>query len=87
LHCDRSVQAADNCTRALEIEPANSKALFRRATALEKLKKYDEAERDIKAALEIDSSDKAIIQLRDRVAELKRRQVEKEKKMYGKMFG
>ena len=69
----------------------------RRATAYERLKKYDEAEKDVKVALEIDSTDKAIIQvmstreaeldqracvsdahwwlqLRDRVAELKKRQ-------------
>ena len=35
----------------------------RRATAYEKLKKYDEAEKDVKVALEIDSTDKAIIQV------------------------
>ena len=73
--------AIENCTKALEIEPANVKALFRRATALEKTSKFDEALADLAAAQEQAPEDKAIGKATARVNKSKKKQQDKEKKM------
>ncbi len=39
------VRAADNCRLALELDPENVKALYRRAQANERLKEYDSGEK------------------------------------------
>ena len=51
------------------------------------MRRYDDAEADLKRASELDDKDSAIPKLRERVRVLKQKQVDKEKKMYGKMFG
>ena len=77
----------DNCTKALEIDPKSVKALFRRATALEKSNKYDEALKDLSVASVEAPDDKNVAKAVTRVKKLQKKQQEKEKKMYGKMFG
>jgi len=74
---------------ALALDPKSAKALFRRAMVLEARKDFEAARRDLKLALEQPgaSKDSAIATLVKRVDIQIRREKEKEKKMYGKMFG
>ncbi|CAD7971165.1 unnamed protein product [Amoebophrya sp. A25] len=46
--------AKEAATSALDIDPANTKALFRRACACIEVEEFDEAKADLKLALEID---------------------------------
>nr|XP_058922808.1 peptidyl-prolyl cis-trans isomerase D isoform X4 [Kogia breviceps] len=50
--------AVDSCLEALEIDPANTKALYRRAQGWQGLKEYDQALADLKKAQEIAPEDK-----------------------------
>eukprot|EP00250_Pteridium_aquilinum_P013605 c21449_g1_i1 orf=550-2310(-) len=79
-------EAAKLCTKVLELESQNVKALYRRAQAYIETADLDLAELDIKKALEIDPSNRDV-KLEYRT--LKQRQIEynkKEAKMYGNMF-
>lgn len=79
-------EAAKLCTKVLELESRNVKALFRRAQAYTETADLDLAELDIKKALEIDPSNREV-KLAYRT--LKQRQSEynkKEAQMYGNMF-
>jgi len=75
------------CNSALEIDATNIKALFRRALAAEKLKDFESASKDLKKGLELDPTNKEFIQAEARVTRMIAIQKQKEKKMYGKMFG
>lgn len=77
----------DNCNKALEIDKDNVKALFRRATALEKEKNFEDALKDLDAAAKVAPEDKNVVKAVARVKKLQKKQEDKEKKMYGKMFG
>ncbi|XP_073748524.1 peptidyl-prolyl cis-trans isomerase D isoform X3 [Callorhinus ursinus] len=50
--------AIDSCLEALEIDPSNTKALYRRAQGWQGLKEYDQALADLKKAQEIAPEDK-----------------------------
>jgi tetratricopeptide (TPR) repeat protein len=76
----------DNCTKALEIDSANVKALFRRATAYEKTNKFEEALADLANASQSAPEDKNVAKATKRVQKAQQKQKDKEKKMYGKMF-
>jgi len=80
-------QAIRSCTDALALDGENVKALYRRATALEQKKDYEAAKADLAAAAQIAPDDKAVPKLQQRVEAQIKRQLDKEKKMYGKMFG
>lgn len=75
-----------NCDEALKLDGANVKVLYRRAAAYEAQKKFEEAEADLKAALQVAPEDKAVLALSARVAAQIKRQLEKEKKMWSKAF-
>lgn len=79
-------KAIANCKDALHLDPANAKALYRRALAYEKEKSFDLAAEDVKAALKISHDDKAIIKLDERLKLIQKRQLDKEKKMWSKAF-
>merc|ERR1711871_1291617 len=49
-----------NCNEALQIDPANAKAFFRRAAAYETTKDWDKALADLKAAAKANPEDKGI---------------------------
>jgi molecular chaperone DnaK (HSP70) len=83
-HLDQAVRA---CTDALNIDPRSAKALYRRACALEQKKQYEAAQADLVLAAEVDPEDPAVPKLMARVEAQIKRQLEQEKKMYGKMFG
>jgi len=80
-------QAVDNCTRVLEIEKDNPKALFRRGTSYAELKMYDEAKSDLNAATKLNPKDPAIRKELQRITGLVKDETEKQKKVFAKMFG
>ena len=77
----------EHCKKALELDATNVKAHFRQATAYEKIKQYDSARADLEVAKAVAPDDKNVIKSLTRVAKLKEKELAKEKKMYGKMFG
>ncbi|KAJ8794709.1 hypothetical protein J1605_003018 [Eschrichtius robustus] len=78
--------AVDSCLEALEIDPANTKALYRRAQGWQGLKEYDQALADLKKAQEIAPEDKAIQAELHKVKQKIKAQKDKEKAAYAKMF-
>lgn len=83
---NRHNQAVENCTKALEIEKNNVKALFRRAQCYVQQAKLSEAKADLDTALQIEPTNSAV---KKELAQVERKiqlQKEKEKKMYAKMF-
>eukprot|EP00052_Salpingoeca_macrocollata_P022274 m.193174 g.193174 ORF g.193174 m.193174 type:complete len:104 (+) comp21756_c1_seq2:1511-1822(+) len=83
--CQAWLKAESECNDVLEKDAQNSKALFRRATALEQQNKLEEAARDLEACLKVEE-DAAVSKALDRVKLRITRQKEQEKKMYAKMF-
>ncbi|XP_007998311.1 peptidyl-prolyl cis-trans isomerase D isoform X3 [Chlorocebus sabaeus] len=78
--------AIDSCLEALEIDPSNTKALYRRAQGWQGLKEYDQALADLKKAQEIAPEDKAIQAELLKVKQKIKAQKDKEKAVYAKMF-
>lgn len=72
---------------ALTVDKENIKALFRKATAMEKLGDIDGASKEVKSALKIDAENSDLVKLKERLDKLHAIQKEKAKKVYGKMFG
>eukprot|EP00064_Thunnus_orientalis_P016473 superscaffoldBa00003278_g16539 len=79
-------EAVDSCNEALELDQANTKALFRRAQAWQGLKEYSKAMTDLKKAQGVAPEDKAISNEMKRVQLKVQEEKEKEKKIYAKMF-
>ncbi|XP_021273510.1 peptidyl-prolyl cis-trans isomerase FKBP62-like [Herrania umbratica] len=79
-------QAEKLCTKVLELESANVKALYRRAQAYIHLADLDLAEFDIKKALELDPDNREV-KLEYKVLKEKIKEYnKKESKFYGNMF-
>ncbi|XP_030048087.1 peptidyl-prolyl cis-trans isomerase D-like [Microcaecilia unicolor] len=78
--------AIESCTEALELDPSNTKALYRRAQGWQGLKDYDQALEDLKKAHEIAPEDKAVGTEILRVKHKMKEQKAKEKAVYAKMF-
>ncbi|MBN3295468.1 peptidyl-prolyl cis-trans isomerase D [Amia ocellicauda] len=78
--------AMESCSEALELRPANTKALYRRAQAWQGMKEYSQALADLKRAQEISPEDKAIANEMLRVKQRVKEEKEKEKRAYAKMF-
>eukprot|EP00164_Ancoracysta_twista_P004641 GFYU01006269.1.p1 GENE.GFYU01006269.1~~GFYU01006269.1.p1 ORF type:complete len:733 (-),score=300.70 GFYU01006269.1:144-2342(-) len=87
LKIEKWPKVIDNCNAALKLDENSAKALFRRAQAYEATKDYDAAKKDLKAALKHQPDDKAIKNSLAKVEHYIQKQLEKEKKMYGNMFG
>uniref|UniRef100_A0A2P2K2N8 peptidylprolyl isomerase n=1 Tax=Rhizophora mucronata TaxID=61149 RepID=A0A2P2K2N8_RHIMU len=79
-------QAEKLCTKVLELESQNVKALYRRAQAYIQLADLDLAELDIKKALEIDPDNREVKQEYKILKEKMREYNKKEAKFYGNMF-
>ena len=79
-------QCVRSCKDALAIDPDCVKALYRRAMALESKGDYELAKADLTRAAELAPDDKAVAKLGARVDAQIKRQEQKEKKMYSKMF-
>ncbi|KAL1110948.1 hypothetical protein V6Z11_D02G022700 [Gossypium hirsutum] len=78
-------QAEELCTKVLELESRNVKALYRRAQAYIQLVDLDLAEADIKKALEIDPGNREL-KLGCRVLKEKMREYKKDAQFYGNIF-
>ncbi|XP_048365065.1 peptidyl-prolyl cis-trans isomerase D isoform X2 [Sphaerodactylus townsendi] len=78
--------AIENCSKVLVLDPANTKALYRRAQALEATKDYDQALATLQQAQGIAPLDKAIQMEIQKIKQKIKSQKEKEKAAYAKMF-
>ncbi|KAJ7409198.1 Peptidyl-prolyl cis-trans isomerase D [Willisornis vidua] len=78
--------AIESCSEALKIDPANTKALYRRAQGWQGIKDLDQALADLKKAHEIAPEDKAIQTETLKIKQKIKAQKEKEKAAYAKMF-
>jgi len=76
----------DNCQKALDIDPQNVKARFRRAEALKATKDYDQALLDLNAALKIDPNNAEVTKASNLIKKLIQERTQKEKQAYAKMF-
>jgi len=78
--------AALNCSKALDIDTKNVKALFRRGQAFARDNEFDKAKADLDECLQLSPSNKEVRQeldqLKKRMAEYKK----KEKQLYASMF-
>ncbi|KAL3531064.1 hypothetical protein ACH5RR_010386 [Cinchona calisaya] len=79
-------QAEKLCTKVLEIESSNVKALYRRAQAYMNLSDLDLAELDIKKALEIDPNNRDVKLEYKALKEKVKEHNKKDAKFYGNMF-
>lgn len=78
--------ALDNCDKALELDSANEKALFRRGEALFAMKEFERAKDDFQRVTQLYPSNKAA---KSQVAMCQKRikeQHEKDKRIYANMF-
>tara|TARA_B100000780_G_C21018005_1_gene407889 strand:- start:61 stop:966 length:906 start_codon:yes stop_codon:yes gene_type:complete len=76
-----------NCKDALSFDPTNIKALYRRAYAYIKIKKIDDANKDVKLALKTKADDKNLLKLKKIIDAHIKKAKAKEKKMAQAMFG
>eukprot|EP00039_Didymoeca_costata_P001862 m.55715 g.55715 ORF g.55715 m.55715 type:complete len:717 (-) comp11000_c0_seq1:108-2258(-) len=79
-------KAKASCDSALEITDS-IKGLYRRAQAYYQMRDFDESLADCKKANKIEPQNKSVAKLMQQVQAQVTAQKEKEKKMYGKMFG
>ncbi|CAL0304550.1 unnamed protein product [Lupinus luteus] len=79
-------EAETLCTKVLELESTNVKALYRRAQAHMQLADLDLAEFDIKKALEIDPNNRDVKVEYKTLKEKQKEYNKKEAKFYGNMF-
>lgn len=75
-----------NCTKAIEIDGQASKAYYLRSVAHTKLSQWDEALKDIVAAIKISPNDKNLRNHHTAVKEGKTKAQSKEKGAYAKFF-
>ena len=78
--------ALKNAGKAIEMEPENVKALYRRGTAAAQLEDFDTAKVDLQRACKLDPQNKAARQELEKVLAKRKAVLAKEKKMFSKMF-
>ena len=79
-------RAMQSAGKALDIEMANEKALYRRAQAAAEVEEYEEAKRDVKKLLEMDEKHREGRTLLARIKKLEAAQAKKDAKVFGGMF-
>eukprot|EP00898_Chlorokybus_atmophyticus_P000263 jgi/Chlat1/1237/Chrsp115S00751 len=79
-------EAIKKCSKVLEMESTNVKALYRRAQAHIAQQDYDLAALDINKALGQDEHNRDLLLLRKQMKQLEADQRKKEAKLYGNMF-
>ncbi|KAK5867473.1 hypothetical protein PBY51_011962 [Eleginops maclovinus] len=86
LKLQESNKALENCEKALELDPSNEKALFRRGEALFGMKEFDRARDDFQQVVQLYPANKAaksqVVLCQKRIKE----QHEKDKRIYANMF-
>lgn len=87
LRLGRHASAIAYCNRVLETEPTCVKALFRRASALlDGPREFDDAERDVLAALELEPANAELLRLRHAVRAARAAERRAESARYRAMF-
>lgn len=86
LKLEKYLEAKDYCTRALELDPQNEKALFRRGQAHLALASPELALKDFQRVLEIEPKNTAAAKQVTICNNLIKTQLVKEKKLYANMF-
>jgi peptidylprolyl isomerase len=79
--------AVSTCDKALEFDPENVKAIFRRGKARLALHEHDAAVQDAAAVLKLEPDNKDAETLRKQAELEKKREKVKQKALYSKMFG
>eukprot|EP00285_Hemiselmis_virescens_P007084 CAMPEP_0173392780 /NCGR_PEP_ID=MMETSP1356-20130122/21172_1 /TAXON_ID=77927 ORGANISM="Hemiselmis virescens, Strain PCC157" /NCGR_SAMPLE_ID=MMETSP1356 /ASSEMBLY_ACC=CAM_ASM_000847 /LENGTH=352 /DNA_ID=CAMNT_0014350683 /DNA_START=9 /DNA_END=1067 /DNA_ORIENTATION=+ len=87
LKVSKFTECKDACTKALEIDPKNAKAYFRRGSAYLSLNEADKAEEDLKKAQEITPDDAAVKKELAKVVALRKKLKSQESSFAKKMFG
>jgi len=82
-----AMPAKFDCTKVLQYDPKNVKAMFRRAQAELALHNFKACVEDATATLELDPSNKEAELLKRKAAEAEKKEKKQEKAMYSKMFG
>jgi len=73
-----------HCTDVLSIQPHNVKALYKRAQAETELGEYEQAESDLKKAIELDPGNSSVLKAQKSLKKAKAAHSQKLKKMYQK---
>jgi FK506-binding protein 4/5 len=81
-----SSQVITHCSKALDIEPSNVKALYRRGSAYIAIDDYYNASADLKYALQLSPGNADIKRRLLRLSALQTRQDRKDKKLYSNLF-
>ncbi|XP_041111241.1 peptidyl-prolyl cis-trans isomerase FKBP4 [Polyodon spathula] len=79
-------QALENCSKALELDGCNEKALFRRSEALFALKEFEEARNGFQKVVQLYPDNKAAKTQVTACQRFLREQHEKDKRLYANMF-
>eukprot|EP00253_Pinus_taeda_P011900 PITA_11900 len=79
-------EAAKLCSKVLEVDSKNVKALYRRAQAYIETADLDQAESDLKQALEIDPSNRDVKMEYKTLKEKQKEYNKEEAKLFGNMF-
>lgn len=86
LKTDENLLAKEQCTKALELDPENEKALFRRGQAYLKLASPEDALIDFQQVLKVQPKNTAASKQISVCNYLIKKQLAKEKKLYANMF-
>jgi len=87
LKCGDAAEAKVDCTKALDYDTSNIKALFRRAQAELAMGNFAAAQQDAAKVVELEPKNKEAEVLRRKALDDEKKAKQKEKAMYGKMFG
>jgi len=79
-------EAKKECENVIEVQESNSKAFFRRGQALLGMNDFDGALKDLQKVRELQPDDKGVLNEIARAKKAKLDMVQKEKKLYSKMF-
>ncbi|XP_008547908.1 FK506-binding protein 59 isoform X1 [Microplitis demolitor] len=86
LKTNDNFEAKNACTKALDIDPSNEKALFRRGQALLALSQPEEAKKDFEQVIKVEPNNTAAVKQIAVCRELIMKNRAQEKKLYANMF-
>lgn len=81
-----NIKAVDSASKALEADPTNVKALYRRGLAYSNFSNFDDAKTDFEDALKLDPSNQEIQKELANLILKKKAALQKDKKLYGNLF-
>lgn len=86
LKIEEYKRCVDNCNKALELKPDSAKAHFRKGQAYALLQEFADARKALDRALQLDPEEKAIQKELAALQKKEQLHLEKQKKMFSKMF-